>query len=342
VRAVGIRTHGELGVVHIEDFAAPSAAPGEVVLDLRAAALNHLDIWVRKGGRATIPMPHVLGSDGAGVVAEVGPGVSGVKVGDEVVVSVGLSCGACEACGRGEQSECASFGIIGLSRPGVFAERAAVPAANLLPKPKGLTWEEAAALGIAYATAWRMLFTRAKLRPGETVLIHGIGGGVALAALQFATHAGAEAIVTSSSDEKLRRAGELGAARGINYRKTPDVAAAVREATGGRGADVSVNTVGAAAWPVDLAALRKGGRAVVCGVTTGAEAPTNLQALYWNQLSLLGSTFASHEDFRLMLGTVAAAGIKPVIDSVFPLGRAVEAMARMERGEQFGKIVLTI
>jgi len=342
MKAALIREHGELDRVEAGTMPEPAAGPGEAVLDVRAAALNHLDIWVRKGGRAPIPMPHVLGSDAAGVVAEVGPGVSDVKVGDEVVVISGLSCGACEACRRGEHSECASFGIIGLSRPGVFAEKAAVPAANLLPKPKGLSWEEAAALGIAYSTAWRMLFTRAKLRPGETVLIHGIGGGVALAALQFARHVGAEAIVTSSSEAKLARARELGAAHGIHYRRTPDVAAAVREATGGRGADVSVNTVGAAAWPIDLAALRKGGRAVVCGVTTGAEAPTDLRALYWNQLSLLGSTFASHDDFRLMLRTVAAAGIKPVLDSVVPLGQAAEAMGRMERGEQFGKIVLRV
>lgn len=314
---------------------------GEVVVDIRAAGLNHLDIWVRKGGRAKLSFPHVLGSDAAGVVAEVGPGVTQWKAGDEVVVVPGLSCGGCEACRRGEQSECESFGIIGLSRPGVFAERAVVPAANLLPKPPELTWEEAASLGIAYSTAWRMLFARARLRPGESVLIHGIGGGVAIAALQFATLAGARAIVTSSSDEKLRRATELGAAHGINYRAA-NVAEAVRELTGGRGVDVSVNTVGAAAWPIDFAAARKGGRIVLCGVTTGAEAPTNLQALYWNQLDVLGSTFASHEDFRLMLRTVEAAGLKPVIDSVFPLDQARDAMGRMERGEQFGKIVLRI
>ncbi|MBM4030453.1 MAG: zinc-binding dehydrogenase [Planctomycetes bacterium] len=339
MKATLIRRHGEIDVVEVGPMPAPITAPGEVVLEGRAAALNHLDIWVRKGGRAKLSFPHILGSDAAGVVAEVGQGAANVKVGDEVVVVPGLSCGSCEACRRGEQSECASFGIIGLSRPGVFAEKAAVPAANLLPKPKGLTWEETAALGIAYGTAWRMLFTRARLRPGETLLIHGIGGGVAIAALQFARHAGAEAIVTSSSDEKLQRARELGAAHGINYR-TASVAEAVREITGGRGVDVSVNAVGAAAWATDFAAVRKGGRIVLCGVTTGAEAPTDLRALYWNQLNVLGSTFASHEDFRLMLQTVEDAGLRPVIDSVLPLAQASEAMARMERGEQFGKIIL--
>jgi len=339
MKAIAIQAHGGLEVVQAREVAEPIVGPGEVVVEMRAAALNHLDIWVRKGGRAEIPMPHTLGSDGAGVVAEVGPGVESVDVGDEVVVSPGLSCGVCEFCRRGEQSECAEFGIIGLSLPGVFAERAAVPAANLHPKPKELSFEEAAALGIAYTTAWRMLFARAKVRPGETVLIHGIGGGVALAALQFTTLAGAQAIVTSSSDEKLRRAKALGAACGINY-IAADVAEAVRGFTGGRGVDVAINAVGAAAWPIDFAAVRKAGRIVLCGVTTGAEAPTNLRTLYWNQLTVMGSTFGSHEDFRLMLETVRAARLSPVIDSVVPLDEARAAMGRMEAGEQFGKIVL--
>jgi len=342
MKAVVVRAHGGLEVVEVGEAPAPSAAPGEAVVAVRAAALNHLDIWVRKGGRAALRFPHVLGSDAAGVVAEVGPGVAGVRPGDAVLVSPGLSCGGCDACRRGEQSECAAFGIIGLSRPGVFAERVAVPAANLFPKPPALSFEEAAALGIAYGTAWRMLFGRARLRPGEWVLIHGIGGGVALAALQFAKRAGARTVVTSSSDEKLARARALGADHGVNYRAAGDVGAAVREATGGRGVDVSVNTVGAGAWAADFAAVRKGGRIVLCGVTAGAEAPTDLRALYWNQFTILGSTFASHDDFRLMLQTVQATGMKPVIDSVFPLSRAREAMARMEAGEQFGKIVLSV
>jgi NADPH:quinone reductase-like Zn-dependent oxidoreductase len=285
-------------------------------------------------------MPHVLGSDAAGVVADVGEGVKSVAVGDEVVGYSGLSCGVCDMCRSGEQSECADFGIVGMSRPGVFAEKAVLPASSLFPKPASLSFEEASALPIAYTTAWRMLMTRARLRPGETVLIHGIGGGVALAALQFADTAGAEAIVTSSSDDKLARAKELGAALGINYR-TGDVVEAVLEHTNGRGADVSINSVGAAVWPLDFQALRRGGRAVVCGVTTGAEAPTSLRSLYWKQLSLLGSTMGSLEDFRLMLRTVHAAAIRPVLDSVLPLDQAREAMGRMERGEQFGKIVLT-
>jgi NADPH:quinone reductase-like Zn-dependent oxidoreductase len=340
MKAVTIAEHGGLDVVAVREVAEPRPTPGEVVLEVRAASLNHLDVWVRKGGRAPIPMPHILGSDAAGVVAAVGEGVRNVRVGDEVVVHPGLSCGACESCRRGEQSECVDFGLIGLHRPGVFAERAAVPAANVHPKPALLSFEEAACLGIAYLTAFRMLFTRAKLRPGETVLIHGIGGGVALAALQFVVAAGGTAIVTSGSDEKLARAKTLGAAHGVNYTTAGDVAAVVRELTRGRGVDLCFNTVGAAGWAVDLRAARKGGRVVLCGVTTGAEAPTNLQALYWNQLSLLGSTLGSQDDLRAMLALLTATGLKPIIDSAHPFADAPKAMARLEAGEQFGEIAL--
>jgi NADPH:quinone reductase-like Zn-dependent oxidoreductase len=327
----------------IEDVPAPEPGPGEAVVRLRAAALNHLDVWVRRGGRAPAPAgPQVLGSDGAGVVSALGPGACGMAVGQEVVVNPGLACGTCELCRGGQQSLCVDFGIIGMSRAGTFAEQVAVPAANLAPKPAHLSFAEAAALTLAHTTAWRMLMTRAGLQPGETVLIHGIGGGVALAALQIARLVCARAIVTSSSDEKLDRARALGADETINYRATPDVAGRVRDLTNRRGVDVAVDTVGAATWPIDLAALRRGGRVVVCGVTSGAEASTDLRALYWNQLTALGSTLGSDQDFRAMLRAVSAARMKPVIDCVLPLEQARAAAERMERGQQFGKIVLDI
>ncbi len=343
MKAVTIQEHGGLDCVRVEKITRPRAAHNEVILEVRAAALNHLDIWVR-GGRPglSIEMPHILGSDAAGVVAELGPGVEGVRVGDEVLLNPGLSCGFCEFCNRGEQSECLTFGIVGMTRPGTFAERVAVPAANLHPKPSHLNFREAAALPLAYVTAWRMLMTRAKLRPGESILIHGIGGGVALAALQLAKLVSAEVIVTSSSDEKLARAKELGADHTINYNTTRDVAAHVREVTSGRGVDVAFDTVGAATWRIDFSAVRRGGRIVLCGVTSGASAQTNLQKLYWNQLAILASTMGSHEDFRQMLRAIRIARLKPVIDSVEPLDRCKEAMARMEEGDQFGKIVLSV
>ena len=343
MKAAVIHEYGGLDCVKVEEIPHPKAGEGEVVLDVRSAALNHLDIWIRKGRPGLmLKMPHVLGSDAAGVVAELGPGVHGINVGDEVVLNPGLSCGSCESCRRGQQSECASFSIVGTTRPGTFAERVAVPFCNVSPKPAHLNFDEAAALPLAYQTAWRMLMTRAALRPGETVLIHGIGGGVALAALQLAKLSGAEVIVTSSSDQKLAKAAALGADHTINYKAVSDVAAAVREITSGRLVDVVIDTVGAGTWETNFNLVRKGGRIVLCGVTTGGEAKTNLRALYWNQLTVMGSTMGSHEDFRLMLETVAASKLRPVIDSVNPLKEAGAAMARMEEGKQFGKIVLKI
>jgi NADPH:quinone reductase-like Zn-dependent oxidoreductase len=343
MKAVTIAQHGGPDVVQVQDVPDPQPAAGEVVIETRAASLNHLDIWVRKGRPGMgLRFPHILGSDAAGVVAEVGPGVQGVRAGEEVILNPVLSCGSCEYCLRGEQSECPSFSLVGLGRPGTFAERVAVPAACVHPKPAHLDFKSAAALPLAYVTAWRMLMTRARLAPGETLLIHGIGGGVALAGLQIAKLLGAEVIVTSGSQEKLNRARSLGADSVVNYRTEPDLVRKIRDLTAARGVDVVMDTVGAATWPVDFAVVRRGGRIVICGVTTGAAAETPLNVLYWNQVSVLGSTMGSHEDFRQMLRAVAEAKLEPVLDSAAPLDRAAEAMARMEAGEQFGKIVLTV
>lgn len=342
MKAAVIREHGGPEVVNIEDIPAPKAGPGEVVVEVRAAALNHLDVWVRQGGRHQLEWPHVVGSDAAGTVVALGASVGGVAVGDEVVVNAGLACEHCEFCRRGEHSMCADYRIIGMHRPGTFAERVAVPARCVAPKPTNLDFIRSAALGIAHTTAWRMLFTRARLRPGETVLIHGIGGGAALAALQFVVSAGGRAVVTSSSEAKLKRAQEMGAATGINYKTTEDVAEAVLAATGGRGADIAFDAVGAATWALDFDAVRKGGRIVICGVTTGATASIDLQQLYWNQLTILGSTMGSDDEFRRMISTVKTAGIEPVIDNVMALQNVQEAESHLEAGEQFGKIVLTV
>lgn len=343
MKAFCIFEHGDLDKVRVENIDAPQPARGEVLLEVRSAALNHLDIWVRKGRPGmNLPYPHVLGSDAAGVVAELGQDVTGIKVGDEVILNPGLSCGKGEFCERGEQNIDPAFGIMGLSRSGAFAERISVPAGNLLPKPAHLNWDESAALPLAYLTAWRMLMTRADLVAGETVLIHGIGGGVALAGLQLAKLAGAEVLVTSSSDEKLERARKLGADHTINYRAKPEVGKAVREITGGRGVDIALDSVGAATWPINFEAVRRGGRIVHCGVTGGASVQANISALYWNQLTVMGSTMGSHSDFRQMVRAVSAVGMKPVIDQVFPFDQAPQAMRRMEAGEQFGKIVLKV
>jgi len=342
MKAAVIHEHGDLDVLRVEDISEPRPGPGEVVLKVQCAGLNHLDIWVRKGRPgAKLQMPHVLGSDAVGVVAAVGEGVENPKAGEQVLIDPGLNCGRCEFCRRGEQSECVSFGIMGQSRPGTFAEQVVVPAANCHPKPPHLSDEEAGVLALVYVTAWRMLMTRAQLQPGETVLIHGIGGGAALAALQFAKLVGAEVFVTSSSNDKLSRARKLGADHTLNYDKE-SVVKWIEYETSGRGVDVVVDAVGAATWSLDLACVRKGGRVVLCGVTTGAKAESDLRALYWNQLSVLGSTMGSAQDFRQMLRAVTVNKLVPVVDKVFWLGRVQDAMARLETGRQFGKIALRV
>jgi len=340
MRAALIREHGDLNVVQVVEVEAPVPAVGEVVLKVLCAGLNHLDIWARMG-RTKLKMPHILGSDAVGIVTAVGENVESPRAGERVIVNPGLGCGHCEFCRRGEQSLCISFGIIGLSRDGTFAEQVAVPASNCYPKPSHLSDEEAGALALSYVTAWRMLVTRAQVKPGESVLIHGIGGGVALSTLQLAKRIGAEVFVTSSSNEKLSRARELGADHTINYEKE-SVVEWIRSHKGDRGVDVAVDAVGAATWPLDFTCVRKGGRVVLCGVTTGAKAETDLRTLYWNQLTVLGSTLGSTQDFEQMLAAVNVSRLRPIIDEVFPLDSVRDAMARMEEARQFGKIVLKI
>jgi NADPH:quinone reductase-like Zn-dependent oxidoreductase len=343
MKAAVIRDHGGLDRLRFEEVSEPNFTEDEVVLKVYSAGLNHLDIWVRKGRPGLeIAMPHILGSDAAGVVTAVGANVTGINIGDEVILNPGLSCGLCEYCNNGEQSECLSFGIIGMNRQGTFAEKVAVPARNVFPKPSHLNFDGAGTFVLSYLTAWRMLMTRAQVKAGQTVLIHGIGGGVALCALQLAKLAGAEVIVTSSSDEKLARTGKLGADHTINYVAVDDVAQYVRDITYGRGIDVVIDTVGAATWPIDFSAVRRGGKIVLCGVTSGPQAPTDLQMLYWNQLTILGSTMGSDKDLRQMLKAVTAAKLKPIIDSVIPLVDIKDAMGKMEEGKQFGKIVLKV
>jgi NADPH:quinone reductase-like Zn-dependent oxidoreductase len=343
MKAVVIQEHGGLDKLRIEEIPEPEYSEDEVLLKVHSAGLNHLDIWVRKGrGNLNLPKPHILGSDAAGVVVATGANVTNVAVGDEVIINPGLSCGCCEFCSRGQQSECISFGIVGLSRPGTFAELLALPSRNVWPKPSHMNFNEAGVFVLSHLTAWRMLMTRAQLKPGQTVLIHGIGGGVALSALQLARLAGAEVIVTSSSDEKLERASQIGADHTINYRIVEDVAQHVKDITSGRGVDIVIDTVGAATWPIDFSAVRRGGKIVLCGVTSDTQAVTDLRALYWNQLTILGSTMGSEEDLHQMTKAVTKAKLKPIIDSVTKLENIKDATEIMETGQQFGKIVIEV
>jgi NADPH:quinone reductase-like Zn-dependent oxidoreductase len=334
---------GTGGLEHLELGELPRpllSSPADVRVRLRAAALNRLDLWVAGG----IPgirydFPHLPGSDGAGVVEEVGPGGSPFQVGDRVLINPGISCGECDWCAAGEQPLCQSFGILGEHRPGTLAEEIVVPGRNLAPIPAGWSWAEAAALPLATITAWRMLTRRAALGPGETVLIWGIGGGVALAALRIARLLGARVIVTSGSAEKLARAGELGAELGINH-ATEDVPGVVREYTDRRGVDVVVDSVGEKTWDRSLRCLARRGRLVVCGATSGPMVTTDLRRLFWYQWSLLGSTMGSDAEFRAMVAEATAGRLRPEIDRVYPFADAIAAFRRLESGAQFGKVVV--
>jgi len=333
VNAVVLRETGAPEVLRLDSAPDPEAGPGEVVVALRAAALNRRDVFLRKG-IAPSPLPVIPGSDGAGVVRSLGAGVSGVAEGDEVVILPSLGWGG------GEDAPEPGFRILGGPDDGTYAELIRIPAANVRPRPSRLSWEESAALPLAGLTAYRALVSRARIRPGETVLVIGIGGGVATIALHIARSAGCRVIVTSSSREKLDRARDLGAAGGVDYSEG-DWPAAVRDLTGGRGVDVVVDSVGST-WADSVACLRPGGRAVVFGGTGGGKVEMSVRPVTMGQVSILGTTMGSPRDFAGMLAAVEHASWAPVIDSVRPLAEAAEAHAREEAGDHFGKLVLTV
>jgi NADPH:quinone reductase-like Zn-dependent oxidoreductase len=342
VRALTIDGYG-LGNVAVREVARPEPGPGEVTVSVKAAAFNHLDLWTARGDlKIEHHFPHVLGADGAGVIEAVGEGVArGFRPGDRVLVNPALSCGTCERCRAGEQSECADFRMLGEHEPGTFAEVVKVPAGNVFPVPEHLDFNQAAALGVTFVTAYRMLFTRGGMRPGEWVLVTGIGGGLALSLFQLARPTAGKVIVTSSSDEKLRRAAELGADAGVNYR-SEDVGRAVRGATAKRGVDLAVDSAAGPSLDGALRALRKGGRIVIAGATAGTSPELDVRRLFWNQLSVIGSTMGSVADVSNMLRLVAGAQLRPIVDRVVSLDEAPDALRRLEEGGQFGKIVVAI
>jgi NADPH:quinone reductase-like Zn-dependent oxidoreductase len=323
VKAIRIHEDGGPEVLRYEDVPDPEPKPGEVLISLRAASLNHLDLWIRKG-LPSVPKPRILGADGAGVVVS----GDGYAEGECVVINPGLDHGA------------GKISVVGEHFDGTHAELIALPREQVYPIPDGLSFEEAAAFPLVFETAYRMLVTRAALRAGETVFVWGIGSGVATAALQIAKALGARVIVTSSSDEKLARARELGADDTINH-SDDDVKARMKELTEG-GADIVVEHVGEATWRMSLDVAAQGGRIVVCGATTGPNPPAGLHRVWWKQLSILGSTMGTKDDFEGAYGLVREGRAKPVVDSVFPLAEARAAHERLEAADQLGKIVLQI
>jgi NADPH:quinone reductase-like Zn-dependent oxidoreductase len=327
VKAICIQEDGGPEVLRYEDVPDPEPASDEVLIRLRAASLNHLDVWVRKG-LPSVPKPRILGADGAGLVEALGEDVSGFEPGQRVVINPGVI-----ANGR--------MHVVGEAMDGTHAELVAIPARNVYPIPDSLSFEEAAAFPLVFETAYRMLVTKAALTAGETVFVWGIGGGVATAALAIAKALGARVIVTSSSQEKLARARELGADETIDH-STEDVRARAKELTEGRGADVVIETVGDATWKTTLEVAGQEGRIVVCGATTGPNPPAGLHRMWWKELVVHGSRMGSAEDFEACLELVTSGRARPVIDEIFPLAEARAAHERLEAGEHFGKIVLRI
>lgn len=327
MQAVRIHEDGGPEVLRYEPVPDPSPGRGEVLVALRAASLNHLDVWVRKG-LPSVPKPRILGADGAGVVAAVGADVEGIAEGDRVVLNPGIERGAV-------------ISVIGEHSDGTHAELIAVQAEQVYPLDERLSFEQGAAFPLVYETAYRMLVTRGHLREGEWVLIWGIGGGVATAALELARALGGRTIVTSGSEWKLERAREWGADVTVNH-ADGDVVAAVREATGGAGVHLVVETVGEATWTRTLAAVRPAGRVVVCGATSGPNPPAQLHRFWWKQLDVLGSTMGTREDFLGAYELVRSGRARVHVDRVFPLREIRAAHERIEAGEQLGKIVLAI
>jgi NADPH:quinone reductase-like Zn-dependent oxidoreductase len=316
--------------------------PDEVIVKLKAAALNHIDIWNRMGATGiALVMPHILGADGAGVVAETGVKVKNVKVGDEVCLYPPTGCGSCEYCRTERDFMCIRLRVLGERLEGTYAQYVKLPAQNCFPMPAGYSFYEAAAFPLVFITLWRMLITNAAVEPGETMLIIGVGGGVASAALQLAKQIGAQVIVTSGSDAKLERAKSLGADHGVNHQRENFVSA-VQSLTDKRGVDVVLDCVGGEVWRQSLASLARGGRLVTCGATAGGHPQDDIAAIITKQLKIYGSTLGSRREFFQLISFLNATKIKPIIDNVFSLAHGAAAQRYLEDAKQFGKVVLEI
>ncbi|MFH0945194.1 MAG: zinc-binding dehydrogenase [Planctomycetota bacterium] len=340
MKAVVIREHGDLDRLLFEDRAEPEPGPKEVLIRVRACALNHLDTWVRRGVPGhKFPLPLIPGCDVAGVVERLGPGASGVSVGDEVVVAPGFGCGVCEHCAAGDDNLCRHYGIFGETCDGGCAETIRVPDRNCIQKPENLDFFQAAAMPLVFLTAWHMLVERARVLPGMNLLIQAVGSGVGTAALQIAKLHGARVIATAGTDAKLERALEMGADQTVNY-KRDDFLKAVKQFTGGQGVDIAIDHVGEPTIGRSIAALRKGGTLVTCGATAGFKLETDLRLIFFKSLSLLGSTMGSLGEVHKVMNLAREGLLKPVIHSVLPMSEIKEAHRLLKDREVFGKVVV--
>ena len=341
MHAVRFHQHGGPEVLRHEEVPDPEPAPGEVLVRVRACALNHLDLWERRGlARVAIPLPHIPGSDVAGEVSV--SNVPGVRVGLRVMLQPGVSCGRCEACLSGRDNECPCYEVLGyLNHPGGYAEYVKAPAQNLVPIPDAIDFVHAAAFPLTFLTAWHMLITRARLQRGEDVLVLAAGSGVGQAAIQIAVLHGARVFATAGSEEKLERARSLGAGEVIHHHQQ-DIAAEIRRMTNNRGVNVVIEHVGEATWARSVRSLARGGRLVTCGATTGAKGALDLQALFAKQLTIQGSYMGTKGELIRASRFFFAGRLAPVIDRTYPLNQAALAQQRLEESGQFGKIVLEV
>jgi NADPH:quinone reductase-like Zn-dependent oxidoreductase len=342
MKAIRFHAHGGPEVLKYEDAPEPQLRSDEVLVRVRACALNHLDLWVRRGlPNVPIPLPHIPGSDVAGEVAKIGADVTTVKVGQKVVLAPGVTCGKCAACLAGVDNRCRQFTNLGYVIDGGCAEFVKCPEVNCLTYPENLSWEQAAGVPLVFQTAWHMLVGRAELQPGEDVLILGAGSGVGSAAIQIAKFLGARVIATAGTDEKLTKARELGADFAINH-KTQKIRDEVRRITNKKGVEVVFEHVGTATWDESMGSLALAGRLVTCGATTGFDAKVDLRFLFSRQLSLMGSYMGTKSELYTVMKLIAAGRLRPIVDRVFPLAEARAAHEYLESGGQFGKVVLKV
>ena len=342
MKAVRIHKHGGPEVLHYEEIPDPTCGNQDVLVQMKASSINHLDIWVRQGIPGwKVSLPLIPGSDGAGVVVAKGEGVKDLVTGDKVLIIPNISCGHCEFCSNGDDNLCPEYGIVGETCNGCDAELVALPRRNVIPIPKNLTYEEAAAIPLVFMTAWHMLVTKAQVKPEQFVLVLAGGSGVGSAAIQIAKLHGAKVIATASSDDKLEKAKSLGADFLINHYKET-ISEKVKQFTEGRGVDVVVEHVGKATWQESLKSLAKCGKIVTCGATTGADVSINLNHLFYKHQQIIGSTMATRGELFEIMNFVRQKKLKPVIDKEFPIQEIAEAHKYVESGKQFGKVILTI
>jgi NADPH:quinone reductase-like Zn-dependent oxidoreductase len=342
MRAIYFEKHGGPEVLTLGERPAPALGPGLVRVDVRAASLNHIDVFLRRGlPGLKLPLPHIPGCDASGVVSELGDGVQGLKTGDRVLMNPSLSCGRCEFCQRGDASMCTTYRLVGEHTSGTFCEQIVLPAENAIPFPESMSFETAASLPLVFVTAWRMLITRGRLRAGEDILIHGASAGVGIACIQIAKVAGARVFAAASTEEKLDLCRSLGADVLINAEKE-DVARRVRDETARRGVDVVVDYVGKATWQKSLQSLSRGGRLVTCGATTGYNPEEDLRHIFYRQLEVIGSTMGSRNELMAPLKLIFEGRMRPVVGGVYDLKDTAEAHRLMEARNALGKIVIRV